>query len=198
MQVYYNFDQIKKPLKCSISITIGFFDSIHIGHQNLFKKLNEIKKDGKSCIITFSNHPQSIINPTKKIMLVNSLEERLKLFEKHNIDMVIVLEFTKDFQKLSYNDFLKILKNKLNFSTLVLGKGSKFGNNGIGKEKALKPLQKELNFKLKYIPKTKIGTITVSSTLIREKILKKEYTILNKLLKRKLREKKCRQTYHVE
>ncbi len=180
------------------SITIGMFDSLHLGHQKILKELK--KKGNKTCVITFSNHPVNILYPGRKIELIYSIEEKIKHFEKFEIDTLVVLEFNKEIANLSYRDFLNLLKKKFFFSSLILGKDSFLGNNKLGNPNNIKSLEKILDFKVEYIEKVKYKNRVISSTFIRELISNEDYTTIELLLNRpfKKREKRCQQTYLVE
>ncbi len=146
---------------CS-SITIGFFDGVHLGHLKIFKALKK-----KSLVITFTNHPSEILSPEDLPNLITTLEERLNLFEKANIDYVLILPFTKQLMNTSYQDFLFPIFEQTQFELLLLGKGSTFGKKQLGSEKTIQELAKQWRFEAKYIEPVQVFEETISSSKIR-------------------------------
>ncbi len=86
MQVHWNLDSL--PLFRNAVITIGTFDGVHLGHQKVITSLVQEAKSigGESIIITFNPHPRKIIKPAEHLQLINTLEEKIELLQKKNID----------------------------------------------------------------------------------------------------------------
>lgn len=180
MKVYYSLEQvplISKPC----ALTIGNFDGVHAGHQHLIALL---KKNGMSVVITFSNHPSEVITHRPEAPLICSEKHKFFLLEKHGIDIVISLPFTPEFSSLSFCEFLQLVKKKVNFNHLVVGKGASFGKDQKGEETAIKQISKELKFEPHYITRINIEGNPVSSFFIREVITNKNFCLASKLLKR--------------
>ena len=116
-----------------IVATTGFFDGVHLGHRAVIKKLAEIahQKGVKSEVITFWPHPRSVLQQDAyNLRLLTTLEEKKKIFKSLKIDRVRVLEFTKDFSKLSTEQFVKqYLIGRFKVETLVIGYDHKIGHN---------------------------------------------------------------------
>lgn len=178
MLIFKSLEELA-PLQDPCSLSIGVFDSLHLGHQRLFKNFTP---EEKKVVVTFSSilekHPPSI----KKSLL--SLDYRLELLEEIGIDIALVLEFNKKIASLSYQEFLVSLKRYLNFSNLVLGEGAAFGYNKLGSKKNIEALQELLNFEVNYIPNLRIGSEIVSTTLIKNLIRSAEIEKAEKLLGR--------------
>ncbi|MCI0471976.1 MAG: hypothetical protein L0Y76_00150, partial [Ignavibacteria bacterium] len=106
-------------------VTVGTFDGVHRGHRIVIDKVRELKKPCgcRSIILTFDPHPQLILrNKHSEIKLLSTTEEKLEIFESLGIDVVYVLEFTKEFASTSAEDFLKkYLVEGIGLSHLVLG-----------------------------------------------------------------------------
>jgi riboflavin kinase/FMN adenylyltransferase len=147
MERYFSIENIP-PIKKSI-VTIGTFDGLHRGHQEILKHLVSLGqgKGIKSIVVTFDPHPRQILS-NKNILLIQSLEQKLIIFKELQVNIVIVLPFTRDFAKLSAKDFLdSIIKPKLNPDHIVLGYDHHFGKNREGTPK----------FMENYCKKNKIG-----------------------------------------
>ncbi|HSW72215.1 MAG TPA: hypothetical protein VLG44_02255 [Chlamydiales bacterium] len=144
------------------ALTLGFFDGVHLGHQKIFQTLKALGMP--TAVLTFTNHPGSLIRGTQDPPLLNSAEQKLSLLQKESFDLVLALPFTQEIASLSYDQFLLKLKKKIPFTHLIIGKGDAFGKGRLGDEKALSAMG---DFKVVSIEKE--GNI--SSTLIRELIL---------------------------
>ncbi|MDO5440661.1 MAG: adenylyltransferase/cytidyltransferase family protein, partial [Erysipelotrichaceae bacterium] len=101
---------------------IGFFDGVHLGHQALIKKTVELadKLNVEPYLITFFPDPADIIS-NKKTKHINSLNTRIKLFEKFGIKGVIIIEFDKDVMSIDKKEFVDKYLKKLNLKSLVCG-----------------------------------------------------------------------------
>ncbi|MCX7907999.1 MAG: bifunctional riboflavin kinase/FAD synthetase [Ignavibacteria bacterium] len=168
-------------------LTVGTFDGVHLGHQKILARLNEIAKikNGLSLIITFEPHPQFVVRRPEKepIKLLTTIEERLKLFAKFNIDRVLVIPFTKEFSETTAENFVtEILYKKIGFSHILVGYDHFFGKNREGNFELLEKLSKKLSFEVERIPAYITNEITISSTKIRNALLQNQIEFANKLL----------------
>ena len=122
---------INKPIKLPLdtALCIGEFDGVHLGHQELFKTASRICKN--IAVMTFEPHPEAVIKGIKNIKLLTPIEERLKIFERFNVNIALVVRFDEELKKLDKNDFIVFLK-KLNFKSIVCGHDFRFGYLGIG------------------------------------------------------------------
>ena len=97
---YYKNFNIKKFHKKSI-ILIGNFDGVHLGHQKLFNSAKKYKKTKKLKIgvVTFDPIPKMFFFKKIKNYRISSLNQKLELFKKLNVDFVINKKFDKKFSK---------------------------------------------------------------------------------------------------
>lgn len=148
--------------------TLGKFDGFHAGHKALIK---EMKTYGnKLAVLSFSNHPYAVLNPSQKIPYLQTLEHRIFCAKEEGIDVLIVEPFTLDLAKLSYGDFLQGILNKIPFKHLVLGEGSFFGRNKEGDEAHVKEWCSQKGIEAHYIKKTNLEGQEVSSKTLRNAI----------------------------
>jgi riboflavin kinase / FMN adenylyltransferase len=162
-------------------LTIGTFDGVHLGHQKLFHSMHKVGKSLKKVVITFPISPQKQLNNEYKKII--PLEEKLDLIDKNKIDISILLDFTS-VSSLSYLEFLTKIKQKINFSFLILGKDAVFGKNREGVEINIKKQEKLVGFQSIYIPKLKKGSFEISSSYIKELIKKGELSLVSQMLGR--------------
>ena len=111
--------------------TIGFFDGVHRGHRFLINQVKEVAaKDGLcSALITFPVHPRQVIQTTYRPQLLSSPTEKLGLLETTQVDYCILLPFTQELSLLSAREFMRLLRDKFNIHTLVIGYDHRFGHN---------------------------------------------------------------------
>ncbi len=151
-----------------IALTIGVFDGIHLGHLRLIKELHYLtRKGGTRAVITFINHPSTVLFQKKYVPFLISFKHRIHLFEKYGIDLVIALPFTQEFAHQSYETFLSLVYHQLPFSHLVLGQGDAFGRNREGNETNLKILEKKIGFQTHCLKKEQKYKKIISSQAIR-------------------------------
>jgi len=159
------------PVKDSL-ITIGVFDGVHIGHRYLVSHLKKIASDANlaSIAITFRQHPQQILNPDYQPPFLTDAEEKAELLKAEGIDIVIVLDFTRDLARMRAREFLEILQKKLRMRGLVVGPDFSLGKDNEGNIATLKKLSQEMNFSLTVIPPVIINGEVISSTAIRRSL----------------------------
>lgn len=171
MRVFRNFDEasyLKNPV-----VTTGSFDGVHIGHKAIINRLRMLseKHDGESVLITFHPHPRKVLYPEtagKELRLINSQEEKLMLLEKAGVDNVIIAEFTREFSKITSEEFVRdFLAGKLRARVIVAGFNHHFGFNKEGDYKQLWSWRGKYNFDAEEIPEQEVQHETVSSSRIR-------------------------------
>lgn len=152
-------------------VTIGTFDGVHFGHQQIIKKLvNEAKKEGgKSVLLTFFPHPRMVLQKDSSLELINTIDERSELLEKTGLDYLIIHPFSKEFSRLSALSFVRdVLVNQLNTSKLIIGYDHHFGKNREGNIEQLSEYSELYNFCVEEIPAQDIDEVSISSTKIRK------------------------------
>lgn len=173
MRVFYQLDQLPKFKRAVL--TIGSFDGVHCGHQQLLARINRLAKarDGESIVITFHPHPRLIVYPKdKSLQLLSTIEEKVALFEKYGVDNVVVVPFTVAFSQQSADEYIeKFLLEKFNPEVIVIGYDHKFGLNRQGDFDYLKWHSEKAGFELVEIEPQEVDEIAVSSTKIRNALL---------------------------
>jgi riboflavin kinase / FMN adenylyltransferase len=157
-------------------VTTGSFDGVHIGHKTILNRLHMLaeKYHGESVLITFDPHPRKVLYPDtagKDLKLINSQEEKLDLLAKAGLDNVVIVKFTKDFSKVTSEEFVRdFLHGILHAKVVVAGFNHHFGFNKEGDYKQLWDWQAKYNFEAEEIPEQEVYHETVSSTRIRQAI----------------------------
>lgn len=166
-------------------LTIGTFDGVHIGHQKIIERLNQIKSEDfeRSMILTFYPHPRMVLDHSNDIKMLTTMDEKVYLLEKFGLDDLIIEPFTKEFSRLSALDFVRnILVNQLNIKKLVIGYDHHFGKNREGNFEQLSEYGELYDFKVEEISAQEIENVSVSSTKIRKALENGEMEKANKYL----------------
>ncbi len=174
MKIFRSFEEakhIKNPV-----VTTGSFDGVHVGHKIILNRLKMLaeKHEGESVLVTFDPHPRKVLYPDtagKDLKLINSQEEKLFLLEKSGLNNIIVIEFTREFSKITSEQFVRdLLHGLLHARVVVVGFNHHFGFNKEGDYKQLWEWQGKYNFEAEEIPEQEVQNETVSSTKIRQAI----------------------------
>lgn len=184
MKVYRSIDEYNNTNRSAV--TIGTFDGVHSGHKAIINQLKNAAEqiNGESVVLTFFPHPRMVLYPDDNdLRLLNSIDERIEMLEKSDIDHLIIHPFSKEFSRLSSTEFVRdILVNQLKVSTLVIGYDHHFGRNREGSFKNLQELGPLYDFKVEEIAAQEIHQINISSTKIRSSLLNGEINAANQFL----------------
>ena len=167
-------------------VTIGTFDGVHLGHLKILKRIKDRAKiiGGQSVVITFHPHPRQVLFPDdENLRLLNTQEEKIENLERNGVDVLVILEFTKEFSRLTALEFIRdILVAKIGVNELVIGYDHHFGRNREGSIESLKEMATTYGFLVEEIPAELIDEVTVSSTKIRNAILEGDMISANSFL----------------
>lgn len=168
MQIHYDLDNFKaiNPV-----VTIGTFDGVHKGHREVISELKRISRlsGGESVVFTFEPHPRVVIAPQEdSLRLLTTKEEKINLIGNIGVDHLVIYPFTKEFSKLSYDEFVTdILVGRMNISSLVVGYDHRFGQGRKGDFSSLESLSGSLNFNVEQLSQLLVDNKVVSSSKIR-------------------------------
>lgn len=183
IKVYNNLENIE--FNKDTVVTVGTFDGVHLGHNEIISRLLSFKGSLRTCLVTFHPHPQHILgNKNPQLKLLTSIKERIEIFSSLGLDSILVVPFTREFSELSAEEFIKdIICNKLGISKFLIGYDHSFGKNREGNYNLLKKLSNELEFDVERIEaKTNKNEDIISSTKIRQALLNRELSIANQYL----------------
>jgi len=171
-------------------LTIGTFDGLHEGHKKILEKLIYTAKNKglKSLVLTFFPHPREVINKYNNVKLIDTLDEKVAILEEMGVDSLIIHPFDKNFSLLTAYQFIKdYLVDMLKISHVIIGYDHRFGKGREASVKDLKELGNEFDFIVEEIDAYEIESITVSSTKIRDSIVKGDFQSTKKFLGRYFR-----------
>ena len=184
MQVHRDIDNL--PVFHNAVITIGTFDGVHVGHRQIINKLKveAIKINGESVIITFHPHPRKVISSAiLGVRLINTLEEKIEVLSGLGVDHLVIVPFTDAFANQPADEYIRnFLFEKFHPDTIIIGYDHRFGRERLGDYKLMEKMADQFGFKIKEIPKHILDEIAISSTNIREAVLHNDIEMANKLL----------------
>ena len=154
-------------------VTIGTFDGVHLGHQQILQQLIDASQQSKlkSVLLTFFPHPRMVLQPDISMRLIQTIQERERALEKTGLDYLVIHPFSVEFSRLSADDYVKqILVEKLNVQKVVVGYDHRFGRNRTASLEDMYNYADIYDFEVIEIDAKKIKSTAVSSTKIRKAI----------------------------
>ncbi len=179
MQVFRHLPLVKPS---PLTLAIGNFDGMHLGHQALMQANIHAayRLDKIPAVLTFEPHPREFFTPLNAPARLCNLREKLECFEKAGVQKVFVCAFNKRFATLSAQDFLSILRKKLNANTILVGEDFKFGAKRAG---TIADFTNN-GFDLISLPQVMLDNARVSSTRVRNALANGNLNLAKQLLGR--------------
>ena len=115
-------------------IATGFFDGVHLGHRLVIDSLVKAAslRGEKSAVVTFWPHPRNVLqDDARNLRLLTSLQEKKDILLSLGVDSVEVLNFTKDFSRLTTQEYLQLLKDRYGATAIVLGYDNRMGSGDV-------------------------------------------------------------------
>ena len=172
-------------------LAMGNFDGVHLGHQLLIEEGN---KRGDVSVLTYEPHPLISLNKTRDPFLLTTLSEKIFFLERYSVKRIIFLNFDSGVSGISAEDFVEIIKEKMNPSGVIVGFDHQFGRDREGNSDFLKKMGEKLGFEVIVFPEVEINNKPVKSSEVRKlvkngdmesvyKMLKHPYLIEGKVIK---------------
>lgn len=165
-------------------LTIGTFDGIHLGHQQLFNRLvaRAALHRLNPLVLYFPLPPKTLLS-TRPEMSVLTLPEEKKLILKNLGMHAQVLDF-RQLRPLSPPQFFNRLLHRFDCGGLLIGADFAFGKDRSGSAVFLRDVCAQHNLPFDVIPFYKAGTEKISSSLIRKILAQGDIPRANALLGR--------------
>jgi riboflavin kinase/FMN adenylyltransferase len=184
MKVLYRLEQLSLPRAVA---TIGNFDGVHLGHQQLMRDLVERARQiqGTPLVVTFHPHPLQVLAPDNAPRQIQTLDQKLAAMERLGIELAVVIPFTREFARTSARDFAeKILWEKLQIKEIYAGPNFAFGHRREGSFNLLKEIGAEKGFFVGRIHQVQFRGSRVSSTAVRQALVAGQVSLARRLLGR--------------
>ena len=160
-----------------MTLAVGFFDGVHLGHQRILA--------GADAVLTFRNHPLSVVDPSCAPPLLMDVSERIALLATagaKNPRVVHAVRFTKKLAAMRPEEFAVRLRREFpGLEKVHCGGNWRFGANGAGTPQTLR----DFGFAVKVSRYAMCGGAAISSTRIRSALAEGDLDLANAMLGRR-------------
>lgn len=169
-------------------VTVGTFDGVHLAHQEIIREVvtRARMKEGRSVVVTFAPHPKEVVGKSGSVVqLIATAEERSEIVRQLNVDVLFIINFTRDFSRLSAHEFYEeYIVRGVGVNEVVVGYDHMFGHNRAGGIEELVRMGQEFNFSVSAVHPFRVDGEVVSSTRVRDAITTGDVETAAKLLGR--------------
>ncbi|HSY42981.1 MAG TPA: bifunctional riboflavin kinase/FAD synthetase [Candidatus Acidoferrum sp.] len=170
-----------------VCLAIGFFDGVHLGHQQILRQTiaDARQHDGIALVLTFDQHPATIVAPDRLPPLIYSLPQKLRAIESLGVENILLIRFDKKFSEQSGEQFIRgLAQSPGKIRSICVGANFVFGHKRSGNVALLKKLGAELDFSVHGLSALSLDGQRVSSTRIREAIRAGDFDDASQMLGR--------------
>jgi len=168
MQHYHSLEEVNLQKSW---LTVGVFDGVHRGHQEIIKKLtaDAHENDASAVVLTFDPHPAAVLTG-HEIKCLTLPDERADLLGELGVDVVITERFTRELSAVTAYDFMSRLTRQLGLRRLLIGYDFALGKGREGNAARLTEIGSELGYTVEVVPALSDESGVISSTAIRKLI----------------------------
>jgi riboflavin kinase/FMN adenylyltransferase len=152
-------------------VTLGVFDGLHRGHARLVERALEVGRAQQlpTVLVTFDPHPARVLGLPRDTGQLSTVERRAELARRLGVDAICVLPFTREFAKLSPDDFVEhVLVEALHAQEIVIGANFTFGHRAAGSVDTLRELGVRHGFATHSVGLLQEAGTRCSSTAVRD------------------------------
>ena len=179
-------DLAKANLNGPSLVTIGSYDGVHIGHQHLLGQM-QATADGlgyHTCLVTFHPQPKAVLAPHLQIRYLTTPAEKIILLDALGIDLMAILPFSRETARTPAIEFVRGLVTHLKMCQLWVGPDFALGRNREGDIPRLRQIGQEMGFEVNVAEPLVQDSEVVSSTRIRNLLIRGEIRQATTLLGR--------------
>ncbi len=151
------------------ALTLGVFDGVHRGHRHLIQHLQAVAaREGVTpVVVTFGNHPITVLRPEIPLAMLTTLEERSVLLRAAGVEHVVPITFTRDLSLFTAEEFVLTLRAALGMIVLVVGPDFAMGHQRQGTIPVLQALGAKHGFSVEVVTPLTLEGDVISSTAVR-------------------------------
>jgi riboflavin kinase/FMN adenylyltransferase len=170
-----------------VSLAIGFFDGVHLGHQQIIRQTlsQAAQHEAVALVVTFDQHPNTVIVPERVPPLIYPLEQKLAAIESLEVETLLLYHFDRAFSEQPAEGFIRGLRRDLGpIQSICVGENFQFGHRRQGNVELLRKLGSELKFSVQALAAVSLDGKAVSSTRIREAVQSGDFEAVSQMLGR--------------
>src|SRR5215831_3266682 len=186
MRIIHSSNELKSAGR-KVCLGIGFFDGVHLGHQQIIRQtISDARQhEAISVITTFDRHPNTIVAPDRVPPLIYSLPQKMRTIDALGVDVLLLLHFDREFSLQSGETFIRRLADDFGqIQSICVGANFAFGHKRSGNVELLRKLSAGLRFNVHGMAAVSLDDKPVSSTRIREAIVRGEFDAASQMLGR--------------
>jgi riboflavin kinase/FMN adenylyltransferase len=183
-RIFNSLDTIDLP-PGPIHLAIGMFDGVHLGHQSVIESAihSARRSNGLGGVLTFWPHPSRLFRPTDPTPQIMNPEDKVAFLLAMGLDFAVIHPFEAEFARLEADRFLPFVRSHIKgLKALYVGENWRFGRGRTGDVKRLIALAKVQDLTVFSAPRINLNGEPISSTRVRNHLLKGEITEANELL----------------
>ncbi len=169
MYLYRDLNSLKRTGRIARAITVGAYDGLHLGHQEILRRLVELGREAdlSTLVMSFEPMPKEFFSPVNPPARLTRFRERMDLLAKFGVDEFFCPRFD-NIRDLSPNGFIReLLIDGLNANHVVVGHDFRFASHRLGSLQDLNAAGRANGFEVTAIPAVYLDDERISSTVIR-------------------------------
>jgi riboflavin kinase/FMN adenylyltransferase len=171
-------------------VTIGAYDGIHLGHQQLLERVKHVASDQDltAVVMSFEPTPKEFFGGERPPARLMRFREKFDSLESHGIELFYCPRFAAPMRDIPAADFIRrVLVHGLNARYLVVGDDFHFARRREGSIEHLNAVARVLDYDVEQVPSVVVNGVRVSSTEIRDALGRGDMDTATKLLGRPYR-----------
>jgi len=150
-------------------LTIGVFDGVHRGHQEIIRHLTAgaHQQNASAVVLTFHPHPEAVLGKKRDLKYLSLPDEKAALLDSLNVDAVVTLPFTRELAALSAETFMRRVQQRIHARRVLIGYDFALGRGREGDAVRLAEIRTSLGFVVQTFSPVLQNEEIVSSSHIR-------------------------------